>query len=124
MNINIIWTAVSSICTAVSCIVALVLGVYNIVHSRKYEERQRKREIRDKALDAALQLWTVCDRLGLTTNLEDRTICVSQMSGLSAALKAYGYEVNYNLISSSSVYDANFSKELARVIDEIVADGK
>ena len=124
MNVSVNWTAVSSICTAVSCIVALSLGVWNIVHSWVYEKRQREREIRDKALDAALQLWTVYFRIRFAAGQENIAPLLAQMSGLCAALAAYGYPVNSDaLVSDSDDRDAA-DNELARMMAAILSDTK
>ena len=117
MNISVNWTAAS-------CIVALLLGLWTVVHSWIYEKRQRKREIRDKALDAALQLWTVYFRIRFATGQENTAPWLAQMSGLCAALAAYGYPVDVDpLVSDSDDRDAA-DVELARMMDAIVSDAK
>lgn len=117
MNMSVNWTAVS-------CIVALLLGLWNVVHSWIYEKRQRKREIRDKALDAALQLWTVYYRLRFSKDQENKAPFLAEMSGLCAALAAYGYPVDSDpLVSDSDDRDAA-DDELARMMDAIISEAK
>ncbi|MBI0126814.1 hypothetical protein H3U87_06715 [Bifidobacterium sp. W8101] len=124
MNINIILTAVSSICSAISCIVALVLGVYNIVHSRKYEELQHKRETRDKALDAALQLCANSMRVRNAKNLEEAVTYMPQVSALCIALAAYGYRVDIEIITHDTNDGKDAAHELGRLMSAIVVSAK
>ena len=117
MSISVNWTAAS-------CIVALLLGLLNGVHSWIYEKHQRKREIRDKALDAALQLWTVSLRFRFAKDRESITTFGSQLSGLFTALKAYGYPVDIDLVTYNSDGGQVAGDELARIINTIVSDAK
>lgn len=121
MNTSVIWTVVSSICTAVSCIVALSLGVWNVVHSRKYEKRQRQREIRDKALDAAVQMCTAHFRILLAAEEESTVPFTAQICSLCEALRAYGYSVDFNPLISHSDDDAA-AEELGKLLDAIISD--
>ena len=115
MTISVNWTAAS-------CIVALLLGLWTVVHSWIYEKRQRKRENRDKALDAALQLWTVYFRIRFATDQENTDPLLAQMSGLCAAIAAYGYPVDVDpLVSDSDDRDAA-DNELARIMAAILSD--
>ena len=122
MNISVNWTAVSSICTALSCVIALALGVLSEVHSSKHEKRQRKREIRDKALDAAVQLATVYYRFLLAKDQEDKHSFMVQIASLCTALQAYGYPVDDRLLFSGPANRNAANEELDKLLDAIVSN--
>ena len=86
--------------TAVSCIIALLLGLWNIFYSWRYEKKRADKEITDRALDMALELWALSMQYCNSKDKDKRWELGGRMSSLMVALKIYGYPVKANVILS------------------------
>lgn len=114
MNISVNWTAVS-------CIVALLLGLWNVVHSWIYEKQQRKRELRDRALDAAIRLNSAALRRQYTKDRELRIALAGEVTGFVMLITSCGYPVNYDVFESFPYNPDAVIDELSRLVEEIVS---
>lgn len=115
------WTAASCIVALVSCIVALVLGIWNGKHTLNYEKQQHERDTRAKALDATLRLSMAAYRYRYTQSDEVRTTASAEINGLAALLQAYGYSVDVDVFWRFEHTDDKARKEIKRLTNEIIA---
>ena len=113
MNISVNWTAAS-------CIIALLLGLWTVVHSWVYEKRQRKRELRDRALDAAIKLHTAALRRQFTRDSELRMALEGEVTGFVILITSCGYQINYDVFDSFPYDSDAVTDELSRLIGEIL----
>jgi len=113
MNISVNWTAAS-------CIVALLLGLWTVVHSWIYEKRQRKRELRDRALDAAIKLHSAALRRQFTKDRELGIALGGEITGFVILITSCGYQINYDVFESFPYDSDAVTDELSRLVEEIV----
>lgn len=110
--------------TAASCIIALLIGLWNIFYSWRYEKKRREKEITDEALDMALNLWALSIQYSTVKDDEKIKELGGHMSSLMLALKIYGYPVNQELIIHHFQSTEEVGKELERLVNTICLDKK
>ena len=108
--------------TAVSCIVALLLGLWNVFYSLWSEKKRVKKETTGKAMDIALELWALSIQYKVSQDKNTIVEIGSRISSLSLALGIYGYRINPHTLMSDTSNGEDIDKEMKSVISTIYKD--
>ena len=89
IGVNWNWEALSAVATTFAAVVALVLGVYNLV----LVNRSTKHERTERMMDLSIRLYAACEHYVLAAGrFRDQAEWMSEVNSLAYALEAYGWK--------------------------------